>query len=405
MSESDRKKELTALAEQAASGDRDAINRIMKEYTGEMYFVTRLFIGDRETARSCVQASMRTILEKMKEGAESGDLVKWMRTLTAKEALHLNLPVYAGEEDGAYSGEDETIDPNASVPYDPEDIRVGVLHVMDTLPASERSAAALHFYAHKTVEETAKELSLSEADTKILLHKAKMDIRKEMPLGTFIANLEQLNPAGIKPKPAEPAVKAAEPVIENRSKTMTNQPKRKINVLRLALVIIVGILILMGLFLLLKGLFSGGNKPAETPAAEVTPTPDSSETADPSKTPDTAVSPSPEAAVTPSPSPEASASPDAAVTPSPSPEATATPGTEGHHVSRTGTLTINAGNLRVRSEPTTSNDKNILRIAEKGKTYTVTETKKTEGFTWYKIGENEWVADNGNGWVTFREDR
>ena len=95
MSETDKKTELAELARRAADGERDAINAIMKRYTGELYFYTRMYNGDRETARGCVQAAIRTILSRIRECSESPDPEKWMRDIVTAEALALNLPIHA----------------------------------------------------------------------------------------------------------------------------------------------------------------------------------------------------------------------------------------------------------------------------------------------------------------------
>ncbi|MCR5228632.1 MAG: hypothetical protein K6D03_00730 [Solobacterium sp.] len=137
----------------------------------------------------------------------------------------------------------------------------------------------------------------------------------------------------------------------------------------LIVLLILAVLGFAGYFLKTSGIFSGGssNRPAQT--AEVTPVPSASPTA--SITPET--TPTPEAAPTVEPTPE----------------------TGG----KIGTVTINVTGLNSRKKPTTAADK--LAQVTAGSTYDVYETTKAEGYTWYRIDENRWIADNGS-WVTYK---
>ncbi len=67
---------------------------------------------------------------------------------------------------------------------------------------------------------------------------------------------------------------------------------------------------------------------------------------------------------------------------------------------RKGTVTIKVDRLNIRSAPTTSSEK--LGKVNKGETFNVLEIKTGEGYTWYKIDENKWIADDGS-WVAFKK--
>lgn len=49
--------------------------------------------------------------------------------------------------------------------------------------------------------------------------------------------------------------------------------------------------------------------------------------------------------------------------------------------------------LKIRIEPTT--ESMVYKDAIKGAYYNYTETVKNENYTWYKIGDNKWIANNG----------
>lgn len=63
-----------------------------------------------------------------------------------------------------------------------------------------------------------------------------------------------------------------------------------------------------------------------------------------------------------------------------------------------GEIQIQLESINVRKDATTSSDKN--GTVSKGETYSVYEIKEADGYTWYCIGENKWVA-SGNDWVTY----
>jgi len=51
--------------------------------------------------------------------------------------------------------------------------------------------------------------------------------------------------------------------------------------------------------------------------------------------------------------------------------------------------------IRIRSNPSTENEENIIGLACMGETYTVYEQVKDDKYTWYRIGVEEWIASDG----------
>ena len=64
-----------------------------------------------------------------------------------------------------------------------------------------------------------------------------------------------------------------------------------------------------------------------------------------------------------------------------------------------GSVTIKVTNLNSRSIPSASGEK--LAKVKDGQTYTVYDIAYGEGYTWYKIGEDRWIADQDGKWVDF----
>ena len=64
-----------------------------------------------------------------------------------------------------------------------------------------------------------------------------------------------------------------------------------------------------------------------------------------------------------------------------------------------GTVTVKVDGLRIRSEPGTWAEQ--AGTVSAGETRSVYETAEGEGYTWYRIGTRQWIADNGS-WLDYR---
>lgn len=146
--------------------------------------------------------------------------------------------------------------------------------------------------------------------------------------------------------------------------------EEKVSIILVLIIAILTILLLgLGIFYLRPDLFGRNDViPDSEPSAEVTPTPD----------------------------------PAAQPTPTPTPEVTPEPA----QPSVLGTFVPNISNLRRRSGHSTSASVLEPQYAVKGQIYDVYEIYGPDaaGYTWYRIGENVWVANNSAGaYGTFTE--
>lgn len=65
-----------------------------------------------------------------------------------------------------------------------------------------------------------------------------------------------------------------------------------------------------------------------------------------------------------------------------------------------GKVTVLVDKLNIRAGSSVETEKNGTAV--NGKTYDVFEIKKNEEYTWYRIGDNRWIADNGT-WCNYQE--
>ncbi len=97
---------------------------------------------------------------------------------------------------------------------------------------------------------------------------------------------------------------------------------------------------------------------------------------------------------TPKPTETAEATP----VPTETPEPTETP--VPVTTAKTGTVYINASakiqDINVRNSPSTGSGTDTGKNVYPGDKVTIYETTQSGGYTWYRIGDNEWIADNGS---------
>ena len=98
---------------------------------------------------------------------------------------------------------------------------------------------------------------------------------------------------------------------------------------------------------------------------------------------------------------EATASASATPTATPTATSTVTPTPTPTVSANTiiGTITIGSSEINVRNTPSTAGQ--LVTTVHAYSTCQVYETTVNEGYTWYRISENEWVPDGGN-WLTYK---
>ena len=62
---------------------------------------------------------------------------------------------------------------------------------------------------------------------------------------------------------------------------------------------------------------------------------------------------------------------------------------------------ITVATINVRTNPSTSNKENIIDKVHMGETYTVFEETNDKDYTWYRIGNDRWIADDGTWCVKY----
>ena len=91
MERTQTEKEIRELVEKAASGDRESVSTLLKTFTSDMYFITRLYVGNKNAARSSEQTALRSALRNLRESVSADSFEEWLSDIVRDTALQ-NVP-------------------------------------------------------------------------------------------------------------------------------------------------------------------------------------------------------------------------------------------------------------------------------------------------------------------------
>ena len=184
------------LLEKAKQRDIEAAKEILRRISDKMYFITRLFVADHEQARKVEQAGLKKVFSSLKEVTNPEWFECWAAEKVRKEAIAHVLPLEESKTNSnMYTEADEIPNYMAVLPETAEGKKYQVLEMMDKLSAGARAALALHLYDGLSVEESAKLLMSTPQSVMSWLTEAKDTLMSNgFNLGTLIVLMDKLNP-------------------------------------------------------------------------------------------------------------------------------------------------------------------------------------------------------------------
>ncbi len=188
--------ELRTLITDGLRGNRDSVAKLLKYYTSDMYFVSRLYLKDKETAKKSEQQALRNVLQKLGESLKAADITEWVTGFVRGEALSNLMPVRTTSAySGYYDSSDEVPAREDVLAFTEEECRIRILKALDKIAEPERAVLALRFFDHMTIDEIASQLSVSADEARSLLVSGKAGMRNAgVPIGTLTALCERVNP-------------------------------------------------------------------------------------------------------------------------------------------------------------------------------------------------------------------
>ena len=184
------------LLEKAKQRDIEAAKEILRRISDKMYFITRLFVADHEQARKVEQAGLKKVFSSLKEVTNPEWFECWASEKIRKEAIAHVLPLEESKTNSnMYTEADEIPNYMAVLPETTEGKKYQVLEMMDKLSTGARAALALHLYDGLSVEESAKLLMSTPQSVMSWLTEAKDTLMSSgFNLGTLIVLMDKLNP-------------------------------------------------------------------------------------------------------------------------------------------------------------------------------------------------------------------
>ena len=462
MSENQTIQELLTKAKQR---DIEAAKEILRRISDKMYFITRLYVADHEQARKVEQAGLKKVFSSLKEVTNPEWFECWAAEIVRKEAIAHVLPLEESTTNSnMYTEADEIPNYMAVLPETVEGKKYQVLEMMDKLSTGARAALALHLYDGLSIEESAKLLMTTPQSVMSWLTEAKDTLMSGgYNLGTLIVLMDKLNPvsqralvlkmqddlalqsteddilSGVFTQPEETAKPVETPALpqeENKEVQSPDLPSTSgsdENTMQIPTVsdkiedtlslptvkeeesaptsheqevrssatqvikkelfddndeavddieeeeskggsFFVKLLIVLLTLMLLAGLFwivfdsMGGKFDFKSLFG--------------SKNETTSVVANSDA------TPEPTATPETSATPEPTPETL-------------GEVEVVIDSLNIRAGAGTNFD--VVGSAKHGEKFTVLSIEKTSDYTWYQIGENKWLADKNNQFLTYRK--
>ena len=461
MSENQTIQELLIKAKQR---DIEAAKEILRRISDKMYFITRLYVADHEQARKVEQAGLKKVFSSLKEVTNPEWFECWAAEIVRKEAIAHVLPLEESTTNSnMYTEADEIPNYMAVLPETVEGKKYQVLEMMDKLSTGARASLALHLYDGLSIEESAKLLMSTPQSVMSWLTEAKDTLMSGgYNLGALIVLMDKLNPvsralvlkmqddlalqsaeddilSGVFTQPEETAKPVETPALpqeeskevqfpdlpstsgsdentmqiptvsdeiedtlslptvkeEESAPTSHEQEVRSsaTQVIKKELFddndeavddieeeeskggsFFVKLLIVLLTLMLLAGLFwivydsMGGKFDFKSLFG--------------SKNETTSVVANSDA------TPEPTATPETSATPEPTPETL-------------GEVEVVIDSLNIRAGAGTNFD--VVGSAKHGEKFTVLSIEKTSDYTWYQIGENKWLADKNNQFLTYRK--
>ena len=193
MSENQTIQELLTKAKQR---DIEAAKEILRRISDKMYFITRLYVADHEQARKVEQAGLKKVFSSLKEVTNPEWFECWAAEIVRKEAIAHVLPLEESTTNSnMYTEADEIPNYMAVLPETVEGKKYQVLEMMDKLSTGARAALALHLYDGLSIEESAKLLMSTPQSVMSWLTEAKDTLMSGgYNLGTLIVLMDKLNP-------------------------------------------------------------------------------------------------------------------------------------------------------------------------------------------------------------------
>lgn len=175
-------KKIIRLVEKAKSGNKKALEQIIDEVSGYIYFYSLTILGNDDKAQDATQDILLTILRKINTVEAPNAFLGWVKTVTAN---YCKTKLSRGRE--SLSLEENEIDlENSSEQINPakraetREVCAIINKAVKELPVLQRECVLMYYYEQLSVKEISEILNVSENTVKSRLRYARKSIREHL---------------------------------------------------------------------------------------------------------------------------------------------------------------------------------------------------------------------------------
>lgn len=162
---------LKELVKKAKDGDIQALNKLINNHKELAYSIALKHLKNKNDAEDIVQNSFIIVLKSIKGFRNEAKFSTWLYRIIYHECLK------------------ELKNRNTTIEYMPQFIeieneetffeeKINIKNLLKTLKPNEYSVITLFYLQEKSIEEIAKITSLSKANIKVLLHRARHKLKQ-----------------------------------------------------------------------------------------------------------------------------------------------------------------------------------------------------------------------------------
>ncbi len=180
--------ELRETVTAAASGYRNAFERLYSEYHDRLYFFVLKNVGNKETAEDITHDTFLRSMERIGELKEPAAYVGWLHSIAYRKCLdemsaRSRMAQFSTDEEQTAAIENVQLNEPVMLPEDyasNEEVKRTVRDAMNALPQDIRSAVILYYYNDLPVKEVAAALGVSENSVRLKLFRARKTLRERL---------------------------------------------------------------------------------------------------------------------------------------------------------------------------------------------------------------------------------
>ena len=171
---------LTRLVAKAQKGNEKALEEVVNQISGYIYYYSLSLLCDSDKAQDAVQDILLTMLQKLDSLEKPQAFLGWIKIITAnycktklsRERVHFSLD----EEYREFADDCEQVNPAKSA--ETEEVCLLVRDAVQALPLAQRECVMLYYFQQMSVREIADTLEVNENTVKSRLYSARSAMKK-----------------------------------------------------------------------------------------------------------------------------------------------------------------------------------------------------------------------------------